>query len=127
MAEGMSFIYRILSRGDWQAAQAAGEFRGTAHDLRDGFIHFSAAHQVVDTAAKHYAGRSDLLLLFVDDRALVAADVGALTWEVSRGGDRFPHLYGALPVQLVQRIEELPLGADGKHIFPELFTGSRKS
>ena len=110
----MTVIYRIVSAADWQAAQAAGTFAGTAHDLRDGFIHFSTAKQAAETAAKHYAGKTDLLLLYVRD-----TDVDApLKWEPSRNDDLFPHLYGQLPVSAVYRIETLPLGADGRHIFP---------
>lgn len=110
----MSIIYRIISQADWASAQARGEFRGTAHDLRDGFIHFSTAAQAAETAAKHYAGLSNLLLLYVDTEALAAP----LKWEVSRGGQLFPHLYGALPVAAVHRVESLPLDASGRHIFP---------
>lgn len=107
-------IYRILPAAEWAQAAAAGVFAGTAHDLRDGFIHFSTARQMAETAAKHYAGQADLLLLAVD------ADVlgPALKWERSRNDDLFPHLYGALPVAAVRRVDPLPLGADGRHVFP---------
>lgn len=111
----MSIIYRIVSRADWAAAQAAGAFTGTAHDIRDGFIHFSTAGQVAETAAKHYAGKGDLLLLHVDTAALQAP----LKWEKSRNDDLFPHLYGPLSVATVHRVDELPLGSDGRHVFPD--------
>lgn len=115
-----STLYRIVSRSDWQRAQARGTFEGTEHDLRDGFIHFSTADQVHETAAKHYAGKQDLLLLFVAAEALLSLGAGALRWEVSRGGALFPHLYAALPVALVARVEPLPLDAQGEHQFPPL-------
>jgi uncharacterized protein (DUF952 family) len=114
--QAVTTIYRIVSRADWAAAQSAGTFTGAAHDIRDGFIHFSTARQVAETAAKHYAGQRDLLLLYVDTGALAAP----VKWEVSRGGDLFPHLYGALPVNAVRRVADLPLGADGRHVFPAL-------
>lgn len=111
----MTVIYRIVSESDWQAAQAAGAFTGTAHDLRDGFIHFSTASQAAETAAKHYAGKTDLLLLYVRDSDLASP----LKWEKSRNDDLFPHLYGPLPVSAVYRVETLPLDrATGRHIFP---------
>lgn len=116
----MTIIYRIIGRADWQAAKTAGAFAGTAHDLRDGFIHFSTARQVAETAAKHYAGQQELLLLHVDTAALPASASGPLKWEASRGGDLFPHLYGVLPVSAVHRIEPLPLdGPTGRHVFPD--------
>jgi uncharacterized protein (DUF952 family) len=109
-------IYRIVSEEDWRTALAAGVFAGSEHDIRDGFIHFSTAAQAAETGEKHYAGKKGLLLLFVDAAALSAP----LKWEVSRGGALFPHLYGPLPVAAVRRVEKLPLGADGRFVFPEL-------
>jgi uncharacterized protein (DUF952 family) len=107
-------IYRLIAADAWQRAQATGSFSGSEHDLRDGFIHFSTAAQVAETAARHYAGVAGLLLLGVSVDALGAA----LRWEPSRGGALFPHLYAALPTSAVTRIEPLALGADGQHAFP---------
>jgi len=107
-------VYRLLSRAAWQQARAAGSFLGSEHDLRDGFIHFSTAQQVAETAARHYAGLTDLLLLEVSADAL-GAD---LRWEASRGGALFPHLYGSLPLSAVTRVEPLELDANGVHVLP---------
>lgn len=107
-------IYRLLDAEVWRCALDAGMFAGTEHDLRDGFIHFSTAEQVAETAARHYAGRANLLLLGVRSAALGAA----LRWEPSRGGALFPHLYGTLPVSAVERVEPVALTADGHHVFP---------
>ena len=85
-------------------------------DRRDGFIHFSTGTQVAETAAKHFAGQSDLLLVSVDATRLD----NRLKWEPSRGGALFPHLYGDLDVAAVTRVEPLPLGPDGRHVFPPL-------
>lgn len=112
----MTIIYRIIRETDWQAAQAAGAFTGTAHDIRDGFIHFSTAAQAAETAAKHYGNLPDLLLLYVDTARLSAP----LKWEVSRNGELFPHLYGALPIHAVTQVVKLPLGQDGRHVFPDV-------
>ena len=94
----------------------AGLFKGAPIDLKDGYIHFSTAEQVRETAAKHFAGQSDLLLVSVDEARLGPA----LRWEPSRGGALFPHLYAALPLSAVTRVEPLPLGADGAHRFPDI-------
>lgn len=107
-------IYKIVPRELWQAAQAEGVFRGAANDLKDGFIHFSTAGQVRETARRHFAGTDDLLLVGVD-----AAGLGpALKYEASRGGDLFPHLYADLPLAAVLSAVALPLGAHGAHLFP---------
>jgi uncharacterized protein (DUF952 family) len=105
-------VYRILSETDWEAARELGEFRGSAHDIRDGFIHFSTAEQVADTARIHYARLPELVLLYVRMDALPAQ---AWRWEASRNGALFPHLYAPLPTAAVHRIEPLVLQADGTH------------
>jgi uncharacterized protein (DUF952 family) len=97
-------IYKICERAAWREAENAGLYRGSAVDERDGFIHFSTAAQVAETAAKHFAGQTGLMLIAVDGGALG----GALKWEVSRGGALFPHLYGALPVAAVRWARPLP-------------------
>ena len=108
------FIYHMAHEAEWRAAQASGApYTGSPDDRRDGFIHFSTAAQIKVSAAKHRAGQKDLLLLTVDGTALGPA----LKWESSRGGDLFPHLYGPLPAAAVIKIEPLPLGKDGLHIF----------
>jgi len=112
----MSVIYKICPAALWRAAERDGVFRGAPVDLADGFIHFSTAVQVAETAAKHFAGQPDLLLVHV--RAESLGD--ALKWEPSRGGALFPHLYGQLRVRDVHKIEPLQLGTDGRHVFPPL-------
>lgn len=93
-----------------------GVFRGAAIDLADGYIHFSTAEQAVETAAKHFAGQKDLLLVQVDAGRLG----GNLKWEPSRGGALFPHLYGELDIGAATKVYPLPLGGDGAHVFPPL-------
>jgi uncharacterized protein (DUF952 family) len=107
-------IYKICPESLWQKAEKAGRFDGAPIDLADGFIHFSTAEQVRETAAKHFAGQPDLLLVAVPAEPLGAA----LKWEVSRGGALFPHLYAQLDPSAVLWVKPLPLGADGSHIFP---------
>lgn len=107
-------IFKIFRRPEWQAFQSAGSTLGAPVDLADGFIHFSTAAQVVETAAKHFATESDLVLVAFDPDTLGEA----LKWEPSRGGALFPHLYRAVQLDEVVWDKSLPLGASG-HIFPE--------
>jgi uncharacterized protein (DUF952 family) len=111
-----TIIYKICETALWREGERSGVFHGAPVDARDGFIHFSAAGQVRETAARYFAGAGDLMLVAVDADALGAA----LKWEASRGGDLFPHLYGALALAAVVWARPLPLGADGRHVFPEL-------
>ena len=105
----MPTLYKICPGSLWREAERNGVFRGSEVDRRDGFIHFSTAAQVAETAAKHFAGQNDLVLMRVDAERLGAA----LKWEPSRGGALFPHLYGDLDPKAVTRVDPLPLGAGG--------------
>ena len=106
-------IYKILTRAEWDAALAAGAFTGSPVDVTDGYIHFSTAAQVRETAAKHFAGKTELLLVAIDPASLGSA----LKWEPSRGGALFPHLYAPLDPALAVSVDELPW--DGAaHAFP---------
>ena len=111
------WIYKIVAQTEWAQAEAAGHFNGSSVDLRDGYIHFSTAEQVRETAAKHFAAREGLLLVAVD-----SAQLGPqLVWEPSRGGALFPHLYAPLPRQAVSWIAALEVGPHGLHVFPPDF------
>lgn len=110
-----ALVYKILTREDWQQACNAGHYAGSRDDLRDGFIHLSAEHQVQATAARHFRSVDGLVLV-----ALHADELGAaLKWEPSRGGDLFPHYYGQLPVSGALWSKPLALGADGVPVMPE--------
>jgi uncharacterized protein (DUF952 family) len=112
----MTLIYKICSEALWREAERVGVFAGAAIDLEDGYIHFSTAAQAPETAARHFAGQGDLVLVAIDSGALG----DGLRWEPSRGGDLFPHLYGPLRLDAVRWVRPLPLGPDGRHVFPEL-------
>ena len=112
----VTIIYKICERALWRAADSAGQFRGTPDDARDGFIHFSTAAQLAETASKHFAGQSGLVLVAVEGDALGSW----LKWERSRGGDLFPHLYGTLPLHAVRWARPLPDEVNGRRPLPEL-------
>lgn len=114
----MTIIYKIVPAALWREAERAGRFAGSEVDRRDGFIHFSSAVQVAETAARHFAGLDGLLLISVD-----ASRLGEkLKWKPSRGGALFPHLYDVLALSHVIEAVPLRLSGDGKHIFPHLPT-----
>jgi len=98
--------YKLVDRAEWAAARASGAYAGSAVDLADGYIHLSAAGQLAETARRHYAGRTDLMLVVVDLTSLG----DDLKWEASRDGALFPHLFAPLPVAAA--LEERPLSVD---------------
>lgn len=107
-------IFKLCSEAEWAQAEVQGAFLGSAVDIRDGFIHFSAPHQVRETAARHFRGQHGLLLLAFDASALGEA----LRWEPSQGGELFPHLYGPLPVTWCVGRWSLETDAAGEVHFP---------
>lgn len=108
-------VFKMVGKDDWAAACRDGVYLGSADDQRDGFIHLSAAHQLEGTAAKHFRGQGDLLLVSFKAHDLAAG----LRWEESRGGDLFPHFYGPLQPDLAIEKRQLQLGEDGIPIISE--------
>ena len=109
-------IYKIVPASLWREAETSGFFSGSPIDHADGFIHFSTAEQARETAARHFAGQADLLLVAVAIESLGEA----LRFEPSRGGALFPHLYAPLALSAVLWAKPLPLGSDGAHDFDGL-------
>jgi uncharacterized protein (DUF952 family) len=110
-------VFKVVPRDQWDAACRIGTFAGSADDARDGFIHLSTATQLAGTLAKHFRGKDDLVLVAFDARALGEE----LKWEVSRGGEDFPHLYAPLSTALALSLHALGLGEDGVPQLPEDF------
>ena len=110
-------IYKIFRAPEWAALQAQGETLGAPVDIADGYVHFSTADQAAETAAKHFACQTGLVLLALDSTALG----DALKWEPSRGGALFPHRYRPLRITDVLWHKPLPL-KDGTHQFPQDMT-----
>jgi len=86
-------IYKILTMDEWSDYAKSGTFSGSEHDQRDGFIHMCSGPQLAGTLAKHYDKIDHIILVGIDTSAC-GSD---LKWEVSRGGEKFPHLYADLP------------------------------
>jgi uncharacterized protein (DUF952 family) len=112
----MRRIYKICPASAWREAERQGVFRGSADDIRDGFIHFSTAAQVAQTASKHFFGQTGLFLIELDADALGER----LRWEPSRNDELFPHLYGEFDLGAVIGVLEMHARSDGAHDIPEL-------
>jgi uncharacterized protein (DUF952 family) len=115
-APGVGLIYHMCLRQEWELAMQSGTYTGSSQDRADGFIHFSTAAQLPESARRHRAGQAGLVLLAVDPHVLAEA----LRWEPSRHGALFPHLYGTLPLSAVVSVCDIPLGADGVPLLPQL-------
>ncbi|AUH34172.1 DUF952 domain-containing protein [Paracoccus tegillarcae] len=107
-------IYKILRPAEWAELQAQGRTVGAPVDRADGYVHFSTAAQLAETLAKHFGGAPELMLLAVEADAL-GPD---LRWEVSRGGQDFPHLYRELRMDDLRWTRAVTLGPDGHETGP---------
>ena len=108
------FIYKICPTDIWKEAENAGSFTGSGIDIIDGYIHFSTAAQTAETLALHFTKQDGLTLVEIDTKSL------NITWEESRGGQLFPHLYEALPLSAVRQSWQLTLDGAGIHQLPDL-------
>jgi uncharacterized protein (DUF952 family) len=115
-ARHVRMIYKICPASAWREAERQGVYRGSADDIRDGFIHFSLPSQVAETAKKHFFGQTGLFLIAVDADALG----DELRWEPSRNDELFPHLYGELDLGAVTGVLDMRARSDGYHDIPEL-------
>jgi uncharacterized protein (DUF952 family) len=108
-AASVDLIYHMCLREEWERAAQSGAYTGSSQDRADGFIHFSTAEQLPESARRHRRGQAGLVLLAVDPHVLG----DALRWEPSRHGALFPHLYDTLPLSAVRSVCDMPLDADG--------------
>ena len=115
-------IFKILTLPQWETLQAMHEFTGSLDDKRDGFVHLSLGAQIQGTLDKHYnfakTGGGDLVLAAFNPSALG----DALKYEVSRGGDKFPHLYAALPLSALTNHWVLQQNTNDGYDAPSIIT-----
>lgn len=116
MSDTPEFIYKIATSASFAPARLAGHYDGMPIDAADGYMHFSTAAQLAETLRLHFHGQADLVLL-----AVRTADLGeGLVWELSRGGQPFPHLYGGpLPLTAIAWEEPISVDAEGQCALPE--------
>ncbi|MCF3933651.1 DUF952 domain-containing protein [Acuticoccus sp. M5D2P5] len=96
--------YKILRAGELAIFATTGRFDGSNDDLRDGFVHLSTKDQLSGTLTKHFAGEASIFVA----QCPISRLGEALTWEISRGGQLFPHLYRALTRDDVSMILPVP-------------------
>jgi uncharacterized protein (DUF952 family) len=109
MSDGAELIFHLALDDEWEdACSAGGPYRRSTLGLsleEQGFIHLSFGHQVQTVADTFFAGRDDVVLLFVDPRRLTAE----VKIEALPGADEgFPHLYGPLDLDAVVATYAVP-------------------
>lgn len=103
MSDTPAVLVHLCGEQEWAQASSRDEYRPPSL-AEAGFIHLSTPEQVHLPANRLYAGRTDLVLLYLSP-ALLASP---LRWEPGVPTDPesmlFPHLYGPLPVAAVRSI-----------------------
>ena len=116
MIKNDKLIYKVCNKSEWNDAKKLGKFYGSKKDILDGYIHFSPKNQTKSTVEKYLLNQKDLVILEVDENLL-----DNLSWERSRDGLFFPHLYSFLNISSVKAIYDLPIQKDGSYKFPNGF------
>ena len=114
-------LFHITSEAELHAAQLTGEYRPAAFEL-DRFIHCSHASQVEGVANRLFRGRSDLVLLEIDPRALTCPVVEE---NLEGGTELYPHIYGALPLEAVAGIHAFPFDGEGRFRLPRAIAAGK--
>jgi len=112
MTEHPKFAYKLLAPAD-AAVYERLKHTDTELDRTDGYVHLSTKAQLAETFDRYYEHEPWCLLLEVD--LSFRSDV---RWEASRGGDLFPHIYGRLRLEDVQRRWLLKRDEDGAAKLP---------
>lgn len=114
----MAELLHITDRDSWQAAVSSGEYRMSTRDVtleQEGFIHCSLRHQLRQVAELVYSDADGLVVLVIDGEQ-VPADI---RYDTAPGGERYPHIYGPLPVSAVTSVVNVGRDASGQMILPD--------
>jgi uncharacterized protein (DUF952 family) len=110
-------VFKVAERAAWLEACGIGTFIGSVDDARDGFIHLSALDQLSGTLARHFKGKTDLVLIVFE-----SSELGTdLKWEASRNGELFPHFHASLPTSAARAVHALATDENGVSILPTDF------
>jgi uncharacterized protein (DUF952 family) len=105
-------IFHFCPADVWAAAQPAGEYAADTL-ATEGFIHCSPAELAHLPANALARGRTDLVLLEIDEARLPEPP----RWEHGDPDDPssplFPHIYGPIPLTAVVGVRPFPPGSDG--------------
>jgi uncharacterized protein (DUF952 family) len=115
----MAELLHITERDTWRTAEQEGAYRMSTRGVtleQEGFIHCSQRHQLRAVAELFYGDAEDLVVLVIDSEQ-VPADI---RYEApAPGAERYPHIYGPLPVSAVTEVVSVGRDGSGRMILPE--------
>lgn len=124
-------ILHIARRSEFDSARAGGSYAPTSL-AEEGFIHCSTIAQITDTANRHFRGQGGLAVLCIDESRLKAElkyepPMPAVNLDENENpGGLFPHIYGALNLDAVVGVIDLPCSADGTFELPAALAKLRR-
>ena len=107
----------LTTKQAWDEARLVGQYelstRGKTLE-QVGFIHGSFPNQLEEVAGFVFAGCSDeLVILHLDAKKLEANGVSVRV-EDGGNGKMYPHVYGAIPCNLVDRVTPAHMNSEGQ-------------
>lgn len=97
-------IYHTTVAADWEKFAAQNHYEAPSL-ATEGFIHASFAEQLEETLRVHFRNAGQVLILEIETEKLTALWLA----EKSRGGEDFPHIYGAINKTAIENIVERDL------------------
>jgi uncharacterized protein (DUF952 family) len=116
----MAELFHITERVSWLEAAMTGEYQISTRGMtlaEQGFIHCSLRHQLRAVAEFLYADADagDLVVLAIDSERVPAM----VRYEAAEpGGEKYPHIYGVLPVSAVTEVVHVSRDAAGRLVLP---------
>lgn len=116
----MAELFHITERVTWLEAATTGEYRISTRGItlaEQGFIHCSLRHQLRRVAEFLYgdADAEELVVLAIDSERVPAI----VRYEAPEpGGEKYPHIYGVLPVSAVTEVVAVSRDAAGRLVPP---------
>ncbi len=96
-------IYHVTTKAHWNEALLKGYFDEPSL-ATEGFIHNSTEAQVPGVLERYYKGKTDLILMHIDESKLTAE----LKYELAPSvNELFPHVFGNINLDAVTKITDL--------------------
>jgi uncharacterized protein (DUF952 family) len=95
-------ILHVCTEEEWHMYNLMNNYMPAAYQ-RDGFINCCTYSQLMDVFTRYYKNKTDLLLLQIDEKLLSSP----VKWEVSTGGEKFPHVYGPIDKHSILKTERI--------------------
>lgn len=109
-------IYHILKKSVWDSFKNSVYYKSHSLD-REGFIHCSFENQVLKVANTLYKGSNDLLVLCINEEKV---SDNLKVEDLYHLNEEYPHIYGEIPLNSIEKVVTLELLSDGTFKKPNL-------